>query len=341
MKCTFCGSRIDANDGFCSNCGTPVKGMAIPSFGGENTGAVSHGDSNGQSTMNNSNNYQSYGNNMPEHDNNRNQSYGGTSEYGNRNNRNQSYGNTNGYGNRNGGNQSYGGTAGYGNRNSGSQEYSNNTAFGNQTSNVQSGSMPGYGSRNNNYASDQFLMGQQGFGTLQRKQKRTGGGTIVAIIMLFILFIGAGSYFTVFRDARVKTVKGTGYSIDMSATMKKTTDKATVTTLDAYANSKMTFVLEKIDYTDLQLLGYGAGMSSQDMFNLLDKYNVSSAITFTKCDCTYLYFTQNTMGKNLSGICRMVEGNGGYYFFEFGCESSNKSKYESKFKKWLNTAKLT
>lgn len=309
MKCTFCGSRIDATDGFCSNCGSKVKGMAIPSLGGGNTDAVSHGDSAGQST---GSVHTGYGSGNP-------------SGYGSRNMNRQPYSNNpTGYGNVNANRQSNSGNPiEYGSRNTNGQQYGGNA---------------GNGSVNSGYQNNSFSMGQN-IGTMPYKTKATSKGSVIAIIFIFVLIIIGSLYFTVFRDIHTKTFTGNGYSIEMPASMKKT-DKTYSTVIDSYANTKMSFVVEKLEYSDLAMLGYGAGMTSQNMFDLLSLYSTSN-VTFTSCDGSYLYFTQNVSSTHMSGVCRMIEGDGGYYFFEFGCEASDKSRYHDDFKEWLTTAKLT
>ena len=179
----------------------------------------------------------------------------------------------------------------------------------------------------------------QGMGAVSRKNQNSGSRKIISAIIIIIcaVLVYGGRYY--YKNIMTKTIDGTGYTIELPATMKDNIS-ADVTLTDSFMNNDVLVNVEVLSYADLGGTDDIKGMSVMDMYTILKLYG-SKDISFDSCDGHYIYYSQSAYGKKWYGLCAMKENDDGYYFFEFGCENNNSEKYRPKFKKWAETVDFT
>lgn len=221
----------------------------------------------------------------------------------------------------------------------------NNNGFGkrntqsfNQQPQYQQGAQP-QNNAYNNFGQQQFNDSFTHYATTTNVQKKSGGKAILSVIVAIIVFcIAFGArYYT--RNYATKTISGTGYTMTAPNSMKKSSNTS-VFALDSFQNNEVAINTVKLDYSDLEYYGYGAGVKPKELFDFIMANSTNTNMNIVRSDDNYVYYTQSVGGKNYYGMSAIKEGNGGYYVFDFLCEKDNQSKYESKFKKWAESIKI-
>lgn len=234
---------------------------------------------------------------------------------------------------------------GFGKRNTQSfdqqPQYQQNTAqqtaqnYGNA---YQQGAQP-QNNAYNTFNQQQFNNNFTPYATTTTVQKKSGGKAVLSVIVAIIVFCVAFGARYYARNYATKTISGTGYTMTAPSSMKKSSNTS-VFALDSFQNSEVAINAVKLDYSDLELYGYGAGVKPKELFDFIMANSTNTNMNIVRSDDNYVYYTQSVGGKNYYGMSAIKEGNGGYYVFDFLCEKDNQSKYESKFKKWAESIKI-